>query len=490
MTLIADFDKAVNSAICGWLNSGGMALAQSAIVLGVRTPATAVVGLGAHLGLLALEKGCSFDPNNNGPITGAFVGCKKCSHEMVLAPADANGNEIPGYRFASIVREVVTATYAGPASENRKLYQATFTTTGSPTVPVFGEQRCPAHTAYLKTFGCTNCLVFSDGTTPGAPLPPVTYTTENNCELVLNFDSWLVGEDGSVRPVVKIAPAANALARATGGVIGGCNFNTVVHVGGGGGQPPWVHPWVDTPDGPDGKPWWFDLLVGAAGGLAAAAVEKVLEDLLTPVIGGSIYRLVSVCETNANGDPISQAVEKVIPAGKGLEVIAARLDALADIAQGLKDFKQPICPPGGPDPIGGWVTVNFQSSNSEIPSREKIQKVFSYRDPSDTPEADHVEHWRGFSWRTGPVVVSHTGGLWGRTTVWAETEAEGRRVIGHAAAIAGVDLATGSWKTHMRVNPRYGRVGTVWPVRWEGGNDIAVSKRAGPSGIPHHLRDL
>jgi len=117
-------------------------------------------------------------------------------------------------------------------------------------------------------------------------------------------------------------------------------------------------------------------------------------------------------------------------------------------------------------------------------SSTPIRKILKYRDLTGRPVEDHAEHWRGFQWTSGPVCVIHKDAAWGVPQVWAQSAAEGKRVIRHAGAIAGVDPdAEGQWIVTGTLNPRYGRVGTMRAKLLKGGC-LAVTKREGPSGFP------
>jgi hypothetical protein len=117
-------------------------------------------------------------------------------------------------------------------------------------------------------------------------------------------------------------------------------------------------------------------------------------------------------------------------------------------------------------------------------ANREVRKVFRYRDDSGSSQAETVSHWRGFRWTTGPVIVASVG-PWGSCQVWAVSEAEGKRVIRHAAAIAGFnpdDPEQGEWIITSSDSDRYGRVAEVGVkvrrgVPW-------VSKREGPNGAP------
>jgi hypothetical protein len=117
-------------------------------------------------------------------------------------------------------------------------------------------------------------------------------------------------------------------------------------------------------------------------------------------------------------------------------------------------------------------------------ARNRIDKILSYRDLSGASQAAHVAHWSGFRWSAGPVIVASEG-PWGCCQVWASSEAEGKRVIRHAAAIGGWNPDTdpeAQWIVAAPSSSRYGRSAEVGVkvrrgVPW-------VSKRDGPSGAP------
>lgn len=200
------------------------------------------------------------------------------------------------------------------------------------------------------------------------------------------------------------------------------------------------------------------------------------------------YEISSPCQTGPGGPDEPVRVEWPLTIGPygGIE---KRLDALAQLLQEHKNLRQPIC--SGHQASGRLVSVSFQSMPGDTPSNNPIRKVLSYRDQSGRPEADHVAHWAQFAWEAGPILVDHVDGAWGRVRVWASSEVEGRRVIQHAADIAGVDLkAKGRFLVSETKNPRYGRIGVVVPVRSAESGKLMVSKRDGPSGIPAWGRDF
>jgi hypothetical protein len=175
--------------------------------------------------------------------------------------------------------------------------------------------------------------------------------------------------------------------------------------------------------------------------------------------------------------------EVPLPAAPILNGIVQRLDAMEVLMQGLKDFKQPTCPK--PKPRGELVSVRFVSLEDSAGGTRPLRKLLRYRDQSYADQCAHAEHWEGFEWNAGPVCVISTNLSWGVPQVWAASAEEGKRVIRHAADIAGVDLSDPKhkWIVSATVDPRYGRSGRMVPAR-VAVNSIWVTKRPGPSGPP------
>jgi hypothetical protein len=112
--------------------------------------------------------------------------------------------------------------------------------------------------------------------------------------------------------------------------------------------------------------------------------------------------------------------------------------------------------------------------------RRALEKKLSYRLPVD--ELGEVaalqlmhDHWRGFSWETGPVVVKWLSQAFPQVQVWASSEAEGKRVVKHALFHMGATETQGDWQVSVVSDNRYGRVTTV--------RATVVSARNGPHGV-------
>ena len=117
-------------------------------------------------------------------------------------------------------------------------------------------------------------------------------------------------------------------------------------------------------------------------------------------------------------------------------------------------------------------------------SPSRLRKRLTYRDQGGGGLEHHTAGWVGFEWQAGPVQVLSVG-RWGKVQVYAATEAEGRRVINHAAALAGYDLQGDPdhrWLIGQHSGGRIGRAGTMAPLQVPGG--IAVTMREGSDGHP------
>lgn len=113
--------------------------------------------------------------------------------------------------------------------------------------------------------------------------------------------------------------------------------------------------------------------------------------------------------------------------------------------------------------------------------RRRIKRI-SYRDQGNTSQAGHQAHWADFEFEAGRTIVAYCG-HWGEVQVWASTEAEGRRVVQHACAIAQIPLTgsqAGEWVVTQAKAGRNGQPGR-FVVPFAGPYPL-VSKRAGPSG--------
>ena len=222
----------------------------------------------------------------------------------------------------------------------------------------------------------------------------------------------------------------------------------------------------------------------ALGGAGGAIIGDLLMDLVQSQYPGLMYRMVSVCEKDASGEPISEAVEVPIPTLPAPDAQLARLDAIVELLQASKNFKQPVCPNDKPILEGEWRTISFRSSTTSPYGRACLRKRFRYRSLSGLGLGDVVDHWKDFTFESGEVVVSHKGFTWGTPQVWAATADEGKRVIQHAAREAGFDAdQVGQWVISSSASARYGvsaqmsvdtRGGYYWITARDGSNDKPI----------------
>ena len=216
--------------------------------------------------------------------------------------------------------------------------------------------------------------------------------------------------------------------------------------------------------------------------LILRAIEAVAE-LINSVGADGEYRISSPCVRDENGDRI----ETVVPFNGAINafgVLQNRIDALAGVMQAQKDLKQPICSVK-PVLTGEWVSVNFQSDAASPGGERPLRKVLRYRDQTAAPLETHLAHWESFAWDAGPVIVISKNLSWGTPQVWAASVAEGKRVISHAAQVAGVDLTDPKhdWVITGSNDPRYGRTGRM-RLDTRRGTFARVTQRPGPSGLP------
>ncbi len=336
--------------------------------------------------------------------------------------------------------------------------------------------------------------------TPGEPPPapeeafePIPYTDdETGCTYNVQLVGFVEQAPGMTQDPVYVISGSDVL-RANGGRVGGCNFSPTVYYGGSGGggdfgggdgAPPF--PYVPG-DGPNGIPNWLDTLGAALLGAGAAVLTEVVASAIadafaTPYAGG-IYRMVSVCEKDESGEPISEAVEVEIEALPAPEAQLARLDALVELLQASKNFKQPICETEKPEPKGDWRTISFRSVSTSPYGKSCLRKRFRYRSQSGIGLGELIDYWKDFTFESGSVVVGHVGSSWGHPQVWAATEDEGKRVIRHAAGEAGIDPdQVGRWAIGSSSSSRFG-VSDTMKVDTTGGY-YWITSRDGSSKRP------
>ena len=288
-------------------------------------------------------------------------------------------------------------------------------------------------------------------------------------------------DGGGAGFVMKIAAASDGL-RTDGGIVGGCNFEPTLVYQPPGGQPPTTIPW--DPEWPDwdggGTPPWLAALIGAAGGVAATAIDNALDALFATTYPTGTREIYAACNYKENGDPETFSV--TFPEESYQDRVLTSLNAIVDFQQQILLWRTPTCATSSPK-VGDYRTISFISDEESPNGNRRLTKRFRYRSSSGVGLDGVVEHWRSFVWSSGPVCVQHRDSQLGAPQVWAASIDEGKRVIRHAAAEAGIDPdSVGRWEVSGSDNPRYGMPGTM-RVNTAGGY-YWITSRLGPDQRP------
>ena len=460
-------DRAAGAALCEVLRVGGQSLIGYGAV-GLAAGGTGVVPIAAgSLALMAYAAGCEWDPQGEGPPVGppipiCFEGASNFRLNQIKNGAFESGSD----EFAKITDS--SREPAGNPGTNEGLEIITFQAVKSGGAQTsfsafVGEDDAGNEYTYEQVFvGDETCEVPSPS--PDVEVPPYEYTDpEDGCKLVVNFKGFQVDQTGGASPVFKIEPGSDL--RADGGIIGGCNFSPVIYT-----KPtddpcgcPDVRPWDPGWDGgggqpPGGTPPWLDFLNDLAGGVVSNIITNSVSDLFATPLPPAEYTLIAPCDKDPEGEP--QEIKVQIPALPTADALATRIEALIPILQGQKDFKQPICPPVKAQ--GDLRTIGFISEEVSPNGKSRLRKRLRYRSQSGIGLDELIEHWASFSFDAGPVIVKHLDGSWGTVTCWASSTAEGKRVIRHAAAEAGIDVdQIGRWEVSSSTSTRLGMPGTM-----------------------------
>lgn len=212
------------------------------------------------------------------------------------------------------------------------------------------------------------------------------------------------------------------------------------------------------------------------------SLMNLLSQFLEPQAPEGVYKLQAACECSSDDpDCVEPEISRPVTGGHMLQAIGDRCDAIAELLQPLKTWKQPICSSEKPVLEGDFRTISFISDARSPDGRDRLRKRFRYRSQSGIDLAELVDHWKDFVWDAGPVCVQHSGHTWGTPQVWAATAEEGKRVIQHAGREAGVDPdQVGKWTIGGSSNPRFGmpgrmRVNTAKGFYW-------ITERLGSNG--------
>ena len=307
------------------------------------------------------------------------------------------------------------------------------------------------------------CVKTNNPDEPGNPdpgLPDYEYTDpETNCNYTLKLEGFVQQtQDAPAMPVWNIQSGGSVL-RADGGVMGGCNLSPTIYMGGNGDGPggPNGPPQIPVPPevpgpGPDGVPWWLPPLISGATGAALNQIGNAINDLLETQLPEGSFTLTAPCNKDAEGNPLTETW--TFPAQKYTERSLAHQITTLEALQTHLNWKTPTCDEA-PIPEGDFRTISFRSDETSPYGKSRLRKRFRYRSVSGNDLGAVVDHWKDFVFEGGPYRVRWVGGTWGSPEVWAASEAEGKRVIQHAAAEAGFDpFESGRWTTRVTSSTR------------------------------------
>ena len=193
----------------------------------------------------------------------------------------------------------------------------------------------------------------------------------------------------------------------------------------------------------------------------------------------------SACGENEDGS--KQTVQYSLQGASELkdcfQALAGQNATIMQMLQQHLLWKTPTCPEETPELEGDFRTISFRSDETSPYGKSRLRKRLRYRSRSGIGLGELVDYWKDFTWQSGPVCVKHTGSSWGSPQVWASSEAEGKRVLLHAAGEAGVDPnQVGRWRVGRSDSSRIGvslemKVDTTGGYYW-------ITERDGSDGRP------
>ena len=323
---------------------------------------------------------------------------------------------------------------------------------------------------YYLNAGEGECAGSNDPDDPGDPDPevgPYNWTDpETNCNYTLKLEGFVQREQyGPAQPVWEIS-SSGLQSRSDGGRVGGCNLSPTIYVGGSGGGddgpngPPNIPvPPVPPPPGPDGEPWWLAPLAGAVAGAILNQIGRIFNSTFNYPMEAGSFDFIAPCNYTEEGE--NQKVTYFFEEQPLITRLNDHQVAMMEMIQQHLDWKTPICD-DTPIPEGDFRTISFRSDETSPYGKSRLRKRFRYRSVSGNDLGAVVDHWKDFVFEGGPYRVRWVGGPWRSPEIWAASEAEGKRVIRHAAAEAGFSpLETGRWSTRLSSSGRQGVPGTM-----------------------------
>ena len=196
------------------------------------------------------------------------------------------------------------------------------------------------------------------------------------------------------------------------------------------------------------------------------------------------YTLDVGCSYNQETDDFDKKYTYDVEAtNNGILGLARRMDALAWMINNAQLLPYTDCTNEKPVNEGEWRTISFRSDSVSPYGSARLRKRFRYRGQQGFGLGEVVDHWKDFTFQSGPVIVQHAGAGWGTPQVWAATADEGKRVIRHASGEAGIDPdQDGRWIISSSDSARVG-VSDTMRVDTKGGY-YWITARDGSDGAP------
>lgn len=490
-TFQSRLDDAAGAATCQILNSAGSSLVGwGAVSLVAGGSGLVPLALGSAA-LLASNYACSWDPDapSTLPPGDSLIDPGSClkTDGCGLKLRDKDGAQFGPGLCKELIYAVDDGTYPNGTPKVKYSYVSCDDEQGV-VIAYSSKTPFPIYTQLVDGYSCGGDVQ----PTPNPKVPDYVYKDEGDSDCIINvkFLGMGVEADGTTAPVWQMEPGSDGT-KTGGGVIGGCNFEPVIYYqptppaggggsGGDGGKPPTTVPLP--PPGPDGEPPdWLDALKAALAGAAGALTVEALKALLNGPVAGITYEMPAPCDKDEEGNPLVWTGE--IPEQDFNPAVLDRLDALSSQLSQHLAWKTPICTPEPPPLEGEFRTISFRSDEVSPFGTNRLRKRLRYRSSSGNDLNAIVDHWKDFVWQSGPIRVRWTGGAWGTVEVWAASEAEGQRVIQHAAGEAGFDpFESGGWSTRTSGSTRLGVSGTM-RVDTTGGY-FWITARDGSNGRP------
>ena len=473
------YDAIASSATCQILGAGAGIAANIAVASAITGQIWGVVGGAGGLlaaNALAAANGCfpanpGEGPGGNGIAGGQCMETEGCG--LVLIRRGGEGGTY--VQVKKLISSVASGTYPNGTPK----CTTTWIDCSGETVTddEAQEDLWPIVTQVLDGDNCVGDPSPDPGPGPGLPDPvPVPDPDGGPCTYVTQLKDAYINAAGGMSILYETC--------ATGPGCEGCS--TFWYHGPGNTQPAPPEPIP----GPDGEPLPQPDPEGGGGNCPdpCPEPEKCKWEPCEPPeaeITARQFLFNSACGENPDGS--NAQVTYALPGAADLK---SCFDALAEqnaqIMQMLQQhllWKTPTCPEETPELEGDFRTISFRSNETSPYGKSRLRKRLRYRSVSGIGLGELVDYWKDFTFTGGSVRVRHVGSSWGTVEVWAITEAEGKRVILHAAGEAGVDPnQVGRWSTRRSDSSRLG-VSLPMSVDTTGGY-YWITERDGSDGRP------